>query len=85
MKDNKKQNKNDDPIEKQTSPLLNKDVDFLSSGLMILVCFVICGGAGYLIDKHYSTDKYTTYGVLFGLVCGFYYFIKAIIEATRGK
>lgn len=72
--------------EKERKPLLKgKDVDFVSAGLNILVCFLLCGGIGYFVDKHYGTEKWTTVGVFVGLIVGFYYFIKFIIDAMRNK
>lgn len=72
--------------KKEEKPKLKgKDLNFISAGLNILVCFVLCGGGGYFIDKHYGTDKWTTVGVFVGLIVGFYHFIKFIIDAMRNK
>lgn len=64
---------------------LKKDAGFMSAGLNILVCFLLCGGGGYYIDNCFGTDKWTETGIIFGLAAGFYYFVKFIIDAAKNK
>ncbi len=64
---------------------LKSDMNFLSGGLNILVCFLLCGGIGYFIDKRYGTEVWTERGAIFGLIVGLYYFVKLIIDAFKNK
>ena len=72
------------PDEKDIKSL-NKDINMLSAALNILVCFLLCGGLGYFIDHKYNTDVWTLRGVIFGLIVGFYLFVKLIIDAFKNK
>lgn len=64
---------------------LRKNADYLSAGLNILVCFLICGGIGYYADFRLGTEKWTAVGVLAGIVIGFVHFVKFIIDAINKK
>lgn len=64
---------------------LRKDADFLSAGLNILVCFLICGGIGYYADFRLGTEKWTAVGALAGIAIGFVHFVKFIIDAIKKK
>ena len=67
------------------SESLKKDAKGLTAALNILVCFLICGGVGYLIDLHYGVHKWTLPGIILGLFVGFCDFIKFIIENLKEK
>ena len=71
--------------KKEKIQSLGKDMNYMSAGLNILVCFLICGGAGYFADKHFGTEKWTAVGIFAGLAAGFYHFIKFIIDAYKNK
>ena len=64
---------------------LRKDADFLSAGLNILVCFLLCGSVGYYADYKLGVHKWTSVGVIVGLIVGFYYFVRIIIDAMKNK
>lgn len=80
----KPEKKNNSDEKSKRMGITRKDGYVLSAGMMIFVCFLLCGGVGYFIDKHFHTgDKYTVVGSLFGLFCGIYNFVKIIIEAMH--
>ena len=64
---------------------LRKDMNLLSAALNILVCFLLCGGIGYFIDKKYGTEVWTIRGAIFGIIVGFYLFVKLITDAFKNK
>lgn len=77
--------KKDNPDENKKKSIISKsDSNILNIGMMFLACILICWVAGHYADKIFDTGrKYTNIGIFFGMFCGFYNFVKIIVEAIR--
>ncbi len=65
-------------------PLFNKKILKLTSLAFIVPSSMLVGyGLGYLVDRIFSTDRWSLIGLVLGMISGFYELVREILAYNR--